>query len=111
MSNIDLSLEKKKAELLLQMGQIHHLIRGKVTSQSFTLKGRPQGPYYTLQRWDQGKNKSQRIPLNCLPVIQEAVSGYERFQQLADQFIHLVESQTWDSQSPEVKKKFRAFSK
>ena len=111
MSIVDLSPDKKKAELLLQMGQIQHIIRGKVTSQSFASKGHSQGPYFTLQRWVQGKNKSQRIPSNSLPMIQEAVSGYERFQQLAAQFINLVESQTWDSQSPEVKKKFHAFSK
>lgn len=92
------------------MGQIPYIIRGKLTSQTYVAKGRSQGPYYTLQRWEEGKNKSQRISPPQLPMIQEAVTGFERFQQLADQFVGLTEQQTWEAQPADIKKKLRKFS-
>ena len=110
MNNSDLSIEEQKAAILQQMGQIPCLIRGKLTSQTYGAPGRSQGPYFTLQRWEQGKNKSQRVPAPQLPLIQEAVSGFARFQQLADQFVGLAEQQTWAAQSADFKKKFRRFS-
>jgi hypothetical protein len=110
MSENDLSIQQQKAAVLHQMGQIPYIIRGKLSSQTYVAKGRSQGPYFTLQRWEQGKNKSQRIPPQQLPMIQEAVTGFERFQQLADQFVGLTEQQTWEAQPADLKKKFRQFS-
>lgn len=103
------SVQEQKSAILQKMAQIPAMIRGKLTSQTYTVKGRTQGPYYTLQRWDEGKNKSQRIPVKQVPIIQEAVSGYEQFQQLANQFVELSEKQTWETQTSDIKKKFRAF--
>lgn len=110
MNDPDLSLQQQKAAILQQMGQIPYILRGKLTSQTYEAKGRSQGPYYTLQRWEEGKNKSQRISPPQLPMIQEAVNGFERFQQLADQFVGLTEQQTWEAQPADIKKKFRKFS-
>jgi len=110
MSENDISLQRQKAAILQQMGQIPALIRGKLSSQTYVAKGRSQGPYFTLQRWDEGKNKSQRIPPQQLPMIQEAVTGFQRFQQLADQFVGLAEKQTWEAQPADIKKKLRKFS-
>jgi hypothetical protein len=104
-----LTVAQQKTELLQQMGQIECLIRGKLTSQSYVYKGHTQGPYFTLQRWQQGKNQSQRIKPPQLPLIQAAIGGYERFQQLAEQFMQLAEQQTWAEQSAELKKKLRRF--
>ena len=110
MTHDDLSLQEQKAEILRQMGRIPTLIRGKLTSQTYASKGRSQGPYFTLQRWEGGRNKSQRVSPKQLPMIQEAVGGYERFEQLASQFVRLTEKQTWEAQSSDIKKKFRRFS-
>ena len=110
MSDNNISLQQKKAEILRQMEQIPSIIRGKLTSQTYVSKGRSQGPYFTLQRWDEGKNKSQRISPQQLPAIQEAVCGYERFQQLAGQFVGLTEQQTWEAQPEDIKKTLRIFS-
>jgi hypothetical protein len=111
MSDHDISLERQKAALLEQMAQIPRIIRGKLTSQTYVTKGRSQGPYFTLQRWEEGKNKSQRISSQDLPMIQDALTGYERFEQLAGQFVGLAEKQTWEDQPDDVKKKFRKFSR
>jgi hypothetical protein len=63
-----------------------------------------------LQRWDDGKNKSQRIPPEQLSMIQDGVAGFELFQRLADRYVGLLETQTWDAQAADVKEKFRKFS-
>jgi hypothetical protein len=109
MSDNQLSFQEQKSAILHKMAQISCMIRGKLTSQTYTVKGRTQGPYFTLQRWEEGKNKSQRIPSDQAPAIQEAVSGFEQFQQLANQFIELSEKHTWENQTSDIKKKFRAF--
>jgi len=111
MNDSGISLQQQKAALLEQMGQIPRIIRGKLTSQTYVTKGRSQGPYFTLQRWEEGKNKSQRICAQDLPLIQDALSGYARFEQLAGQFVGLSEKQTWEDQPADVKKKFRKFSR
>jgi len=111
MNDSGISLQQQKAALLEQMAQIPRIIRGKLTSQTYVAKGRSQGPYFTLQRWEEGKNKSQRISSEDLPMIQDALTGYERFEQLADQFVGLAEKQTWEDQPADVKKKFRKFSR
>lgn len=111
MTDIDIPLQQQKDAILRQMGQIHRIIRGKLSSQTFVAKGRSQGPYFTLQRWDEGKNKSQRIPPQQLPMIQDAVTGFERFQQLADQYVGLTEKQTWEAQPADLKKKLHKFSR
>jgi len=110
MSDTDISIQQQKAAILQQMGQIPCLIRGKLSAQTYVAKGRSQGPYFTLQRWEEGKNKSQRIAPQQLPLMQAAVTGYARFQQLAGQFVGLTEKQTWEAQPADLKKKFRQFS-
>jgi hypothetical protein len=110
MTDANLSLSRQKADLLQQMSLIPSIIRGKLSCQTYVTSGRSQGPYHILQRWDNGKNKCQRIPKNQLQIIQDGVSGYERFQHLADQFASLCERQTWDNQSSDFKKKFLRFS-
>lgn len=104
-----LSVQQKRARILQEMGEISHLIRGKLSMQTYAAKGRSQGPYYLLQRWEAGKNKCQRIPSEQLPVIQQGVNGFARFEQLADEFVRLSETQTWEAQPAAFKKKFRKF--
>ena len=104
-----LSVQQKRARILQEMGEISHLIRGKLSVQTYATKGRSQGPYYLLQRWEAGKNKCQRVSSELLPVIQQGVSGFARFEQLADEFIRLSEAQTWEAQPAAFKKKFQKF--
>jgi hypothetical protein len=109
MSENTTSLEQQRARLLQQMGQIPLLIRGKLSVQTFQAKGRTQGPYYLLQRWEDRKNQCQRIPPDQLDWIRHGLAGFARFEQLADQYVRLSEKQTWEAQAPEVKKKFQKF--
>ena len=102
-------MPQKRARILQEMGEISHLIRGKLSVQTYATKGRSLGPYYVLQRWEQGKNKCQRVSSEQLPVIQQGVNGFARFEQLADEFVRLSEAQTWQGQPAAFKKKFPRF--
>ncbi len=70
---------------------------------------RPQGPYFLLQRRENGKNNCQRVGAEELEAIIAGVEGHARFQELAERYANLTEQLTWDQQSAGVKKKFQRF--
>ena len=113
LSMIPISLQQERAAILQEMAGIDQMIRGHVSEQSFELtrhgKTIIQGPYYILQRREEGKNNCQRVPEHELDAIVAAVEGHQRFQTLATRYAALTEQMTWNNQTPEVKKKFRRF--
>lgn len=109
------SIQQQRAQLLEEMGRIDQMIRGQLSAQTFKVKrgGQTvtQGPYFVLQRREDGKNNCQRVPREDAAFITAAVENHRRFQQLSQQFIALTEQATWNQQKPEVKKKFQRFWK
>lgn len=107
------SLQQERATILQEMANIDQMIRGHVSAQTFKVKrdGRIviQGPYYLLQRREQGKNNCQRVLDSEREAIVAAVDGHHRFQQLAARYAALTEEMTWNNQTPDLKKKFRRF--
>jgi hypothetical protein len=83
-----------KSEILAQMAQIQFMERG--TLSTYTFKDRPAqaGPYYKLQHWDQGKNVTRYIRPEQVPLLEEALAGHARFQELSAQYAQLVIEQT-----------------
>ena len=112
---LTLSLQEERARLLQQMAGIDTMIRGHLSQQTYHRKsaGRllTQGPYHLLQRHQNGKNNCQRIGPEELEFISQAVEGHARFQELARRYAELTEQATWERQTPEIKKKFRRFSR
>jgi len=104
-----LSLARERARILREMGEIPLLIRGTLSVQTYQAKGRAQGPYYLLQRWEQGQHKCQRVSPEQLPLIQQGLEGSARFNELAEQYLRLAEAQTWAAQPADLKKKFQKF--
>lgn len=109
------SLQQERAQILQQMASIDSMIRGHLSHQTYHRKsaGRllTQGPYHLLQRYENGTNNCQRISPQELQFISQAVEGHARFQELARRYAQLTEQATWEGQSPEIKKKFRRFSR
>ena len=107
------SLEQQRARILHEMADIDLMIRGHVSQQTYQVKRGTQtitqGPYYLLQRRENGRNNCQRVGEEELELIVEAVQCYARFQELAQQYAALTEQLTWQQQSATVKKKFRRF--
>ena len=109
------SLQQQRAQILQQMASIDSMVRGHLSQQTYQRKsaGRllTHGPYHLLQRHENGKNNCQRVGPEELPFISQAVEGHARFQELARRYAELTEQATWAGQSPEIKKKFRRFSR
>ncbi len=107
------SIQQERSRILEQMAQIDRMIRGHVSQQTFHVKrgGQTltQGPYFLLQRREQGKNNCQRVATQELDAIVAGVEAYQRFQKLAERYALLTEQLTWEQQTSGVKKKFQRF--
>jgi hypothetical protein len=109
------SIQQQRAQILQEIAHIDSMIRGHLSQQ--TLKPRRSsgtasyGPYYSLQRHENGTNNCQRISPEELEFITDAVQGHARFQELTRRYAELTEQLTWNRQSPQIKKQFHRFSR
>lgn len=98
----DTQIKVRRDEILLEMQSIREMLRGKISLQTLKRQAadgsvKERGPYALFQRWLNGRNHSQRIPMEDLPPISRAVDGYQRFMKLADEFAALTETLTQHS--------------
>lgn len=107
------SVQQERARILEEMAHIDQMIRGHVSQQTYKVqrngKTLTQGPYYVLQRREDGHNNCQRVANDELQSIVRAVEDHDRFQKLAQRYAALTEQMTWGQQSADIKKKFRRF--
>jgi len=82
------------AELLTQIAQIQHMERGKLSTYSFQARGPAASPYYKLQAWEDGKNVTRYIRSEQVPLVEEALAGHARFQELVAEYAQRVIDQT-----------------
>jgi hypothetical protein len=54
----------------------------------------PNGPYYNLNSWEEGANQCRYIPQEKVPEVQQAIEGYQKYQQLTQQYGQQVIEQT-----------------
>jgi len=54
----------------------------------------PLGPYYQHQVWEQGRNRSRRVPAREAPRLQQAIAHRQTCEKLSAQFIALTVQQT-----------------
>lgn len=81
---------KSSQELLNQIAQIQRMERGKLC----VLRQGPNGPYYNCQSHENGKNFSRYVPHDQLPAYEEAIAGYQEFQELTEQYARQVIQKT-----------------
>jgi len=67
----------------------------------------PDGPYYNHQCYEGGRNVSRYVPSDQAGPIKEAIEGYHRFQELAQQYAQLVVEKTRAQREAGLKKKTR----
>ena len=110
---ITLSVQQERSRILEEMARIDRMIRGHVSQQTYQVQrgGQTvtQGPYFLLQRRENGKNNCQRVGADELESIVAAVEAHHRFQELAQRYAALTEQMTWDQQGADIKKKFQRF--
>ena len=67
----------------------------------------PNGPYYNLNSWEDGKNCCRYLPHDKVPEVQQAIEGYHQYQQLTKQYAQKIIGQTRAQLNIGVKKKPR----
>ena len=65
------------------------------------------GPYYNLNSWENGKNQCRYLPQDKVPAVQQAIEGYQKYQQLTQQYAQQIIEQTRAELDIGVKKKPR----
>ena len=87
--------------LLEQILQIQRMEHG-----SLSIVGQgPNGPYYNLNSWENGKNQCRYLPQDKVPEVKQAIDGYHKYQQLTDQYAQQIVEQTRAQLAIGVKKK------
>jgi hypothetical protein len=87
--------------LLEQILQIQRMEHG-----SLSIIGQgPNGPYYNLNSWEDGKNRCRYLPQDKVPQVQQAIEGYRQYQQLTQQYAQQIIEQTRAQLNIGVKKK------
>src|SRR5690349_2370907 len=84
------------------------MIRGHLSEQTLKTNRASRttsyGPYYSLQRHENGTNNCQRISLDELQFISQGALGHARFVEPTHRYAELTEQLTWERQSASIKK-------
>jgi hypothetical protein len=88
---------KQQTEILQEMGRITRMRKGHLTEQYNRKKDpdgaeRHWGPYYTLQAWMGGKNRSERIRADVAPQVRQDLQNYAAFTKLSEQYVEVSEA-------------------
>lgn len=83
-----------KKHLLQQIAAIPAMERGKLSAYSFKERSGRSGPYYKLQSWVEGKNRTRYVPTDELAPVQAALEGYTLYQKLTGQYADLIIAET-----------------
>lgn len=83
-----------KHQLLQQISAISAMERGKLSAYSFKDRPGQAGPYYKLQNWEGGKNRTRYVPADELPAVEAALAGYAQYQLVIRQYADLVIAET-----------------
>jgi hypothetical protein len=88
-----------RSVLLRQMAEIDSMERGTLSEE---FRERPDGaggavrlgPYFKYQVWEEGANRSRRVPPEEVPQLREDLENHQRFNQLAEAFAETTIAQT-----------------
>ena len=90
-------------KLIEQILQIQRMEHGTLS----IIRQGPNGPYYSLNSWEDGKNRCRYLPQDKVPEVQQAIEGYHKYQQLTEQYAQQIIEQTRAQLNIGVKKKPR----
>jgi len=86
-----------------QILQIQRMEHGSLS----ILRQGPNGPYYSLNSWENGKNRCRYLPQDKVPEVQQAIEAYHQYQQLTERYAQQVIEQTRAQLNIGIKKKSR----
>ena len=83
------------ADLLNQIAQIQFMERGKLCTYLGSQARSAEADHHCkLQCWENGKNVTRHVRSEQVPLVQEALAGYAKFQHLVEQYAQLIIEQT-----------------
>ncbi len=80
----------EKTDILRQIAHINLMERGKLSPYTFKDRSADAPRHFKLQCWEAGKNQTRHVRPEELPLLQEALAGYARFQELTERLVQLV---------------------
>jgi len=97
-----MNYREEREQILKQMAQIDSMARGSIKAEYRETKRKDGekvqlGPYYKYQRWENGRNVTRRVPTEEAEQLKNAVDGYHRFLELADEFVAITVEMTKES--------------
>ena len=87
--------------LIEQILQIQRMEHGSLS----VIRQGPNGPYYSLNSWEDGKNHCRYLPQDKVPEGKQAIEDYHKYQQLTQQYAQQIIEQTRAELHIGVKKK------
>ncbi len=81
-------------DLLQQIAAISTMERGKLSTYSPNAGPAAAGPYFKLQRWENGENHTRHVPSEDVPAVEAALAGFAQYKQLTEQYAQLVITET-----------------
>jgi hypothetical protein len=87
--------------LIEQILQIQRMEHGSLS----VIGQGPNGPYYSLNSWENGKNQCRYLAQDKVPEVQKAIEGYRQYQQLTEQYAQQIVEQTRAQLNIGLKKK------
>lgn len=85
-------------KLLESIAQIERMERGKLCAMG-------ERPHYNHQTWQDGKNVVRYVPAEEAKFVTDAIAGYKRFTELAEQYADEVVRQTRAERQKEFPKR------
>jgi hypothetical protein len=89
-------------ERIVQMAEITRMERGRL---SVIRTGSDGQPYFNLQHRESGRNVTEYIPRDQVPVVQQHLAAGERFQQLVDEHLAEIVETSRQERKADLKKK------
>jgi hypothetical protein len=89
--------------LLHDIAQIQHLDRGTLS----VIRQGPEGPYYSHQCYETGRNVSRYVPAGQVADLKAALDGNRQVQTLMAQYVQLMVEKTRAERLSNLKKKTR----
>ena len=86
-------LAQKRKQILQQIEQIDRMEYGSIqaeTRPSQRNPEQPRGPYFKHQVWEEGQNKTRRVPADQADSLTRAIEARQQFELLAEQFVEVT---------------------
>jgi hypothetical protein len=91
--------DRNRQDLLQEMAQIQSMEKGTLTEEyrerldpgGGTIR---LGPYFKHQVWQEGANRSRRVPSDEVSALRQDLMNHARFGELADSYVELTVAET-----------------